>query len=99
ILKDLAERLGCACEGDGAVEVRRMAGIEHAGPGDLSFVANRKYLARLASTRASAVIVGKGVPTSLPRLISDNPYLTYAQAAALLHPAEPPGPGVHETAS
>jgi UDP-3-O-[3-hydroxymyristoyl] glucosamine N-acyltransferase len=99
ILKDLAERLGCACEGDGAVEVRRMAGIEHAGPGDLSFVANRKYLARLASTRASAVIVAKGVPTSLPRLISDNPYLTYAQAAALLHPAEPPGPGVHETAS
>jgi UDP-3-O-[3-hydroxymyristoyl] glucosamine N-acyltransferase len=99
ILRELAERLGCECEGDGAVDVVRMAGIEHAGPGDLTFVANRKYLARLHATRASAVIVAAGVPTPLPKLISKNPYLTYARAAALLHPAERPSPGVHETAS
>jgi UDP-3-O-[3-hydroxymyristoyl] glucosamine N-acyltransferase len=99
ILRELAERLGCECQGDGGVDVRRMAGIEHAGPGDLTFVANRKYLARLQSTQASAVIVAKGVETALPRVVSSNPYLTYAQAAALLHPVERPRPGVHETAS
>lgn len=99
ILRELAERLGCECQGDGGVEVRRMAGIEHAGPGDLTFVANRKYLAKLASTRASAVIVSSEVTTTLPRLISKNPYLTYAQAAALLHPEARPAAGVHETAS
>jgi UDP-3-O-[3-hydroxymyristoyl] glucosamine N-acyltransferase len=99
ILRELAERLGCECQGDALVDVRRMAGIEHAGPGDLTFVANRKYLARLAGTRASAVIVADGVATTLPRVISKNPYLTYAQAAALLHPAERPSPGVHATAS
>lgn len=99
ILRELAERLGCECQGDGGVEVRRMAGIEHAGPGDLTFVANRRYLAKLQGTRASAVIVSSGVTTALPRLIAKNPYLTYAQAAALLHPEQRPPAGVHETAS
>ena len=99
ILRELASRLGCECRGDGGVEVQRMAGIESAGPGDLTFVANRKYVSKLAGTRASAVIVAPDVKTTLPRLISKNPYLTYAQATALLHPEERPAAGVHPTAS
>ena len=57
ILRELAQRLGCTLRGDGAVEVHRVAGIEDSGPGDLTFVANRKYAACLATTRASAVIL------------------------------------------
>lgn len=33
-----------------------------------------------------------------PRLIADNPYLAFARAAALLHPASPLAPGVDPTA-
>jgi UDP-3-O-[3-hydroxymyristoyl] glucosamine N-acyltransferase len=99
ILRELAEQLSCELLGNGAVEIQRMAGIEAAGPGDLTFVAQPKYVAKLATTRASAVIVSPGVEARIPRLVSANPYLTYARAAALLHPVAAPGPGIHPTAS
>jgi UDP-3-O-[3-hydroxymyristoyl] glucosamine N-acyltransferase len=98
ILRVLAERLGCSLRGDGETEVRRVAGIEGAGPGDLTFVANSRYLARLATTRASAVIVAPGVETALPSLLSENPYLAFARAVGLLHPQPKPEPGVHPSA-
>ena len=56
-LAELAARLGCRLEGDGAIEVVGLAGLDEAGPGDLSFLASSKYAARLPTTRASAVIV------------------------------------------
>ena len=61
-LRDLAERLDCRLEGDGDIEILRVAGIEQAQPGDLTFVANRKYYPLLRSTRASAVILGSTAP-------------------------------------
>src|SRR6185503_6985893 len=57
ILRDLALQLGCTLRGDGEVDVVRVAGIEDCGPGDITFLANRRYARRLASTRASAVFV------------------------------------------
>jgi UDP-3-O-[3-hydroxymyristoyl] glucosamine N-acyltransferase len=98
LLRDVAERLGCTLRGDGSVVIERFAAIEQAGPGDLTFVANPKYATRLEETRASAVIVGKDTATSLPSLLSTNPYLTYARAVALLHPEARPAPGVHPSA-
>ncbi|HWX24937.1 MAG TPA: UDP-3-O-(3-hydroxymyristoyl)glucosamine N-acyltransferase, partial [Vicinamibacteria bacterium] len=84
--------------GSGEVDVRRVSGIEDAGPGDLTFLANPKYFVKLVSTRASAIIVSPEVESPLPCLLSPNPYLAYARAAALLHPPEVPKPGVHPTA-
>src|SRR4051812_26283806 len=49
-LKELAEQLQCDLDGDGEVEIERIAAIEKAGPGDLTFVANPKYVAQLATT-------------------------------------------------
>ena len=98
ILRDLAQRLGCTLRGDGAIEVHRVSGIEDSGPGDLTFVANRKYAACLATTRASAVILAPTVETPLPSLLSPNPYLAYARAASLLHPQARPAAGVHPSA-
>ena len=45
-LGDLAAALGCPVEGDGSLNIRRVAKIEQAGPGDLTFLANMKYAAR-----------------------------------------------------
>jgi UDP-3-O-[3-hydroxymyristoyl] glucosamine N-acyltransferase len=97
-LSDLAARLGCSVRGDGSVEVARVSGIEEAGPGDLTFVANPRYAALLASTRATAAIVAPELETPLPSLLSKNPYLAFARAVALLHPKPQPPAGIHPTA-
>ena len=94
ILRELAARLGCAVRGDGDVDVHRVRGIEESGPGDLTFVANPRYVPRLAATRASAVIVSPELETPLPSVLSRNPYLVYARAATILHPVHRPDPGV-----
>ena len=94
-LRELAERLGCRLEGDGTVEIGRLATLEAAGPGDVSFLSNPKYAAQLATTRASAVIVGAdAAPAPCPMLRASDPYLAFAAAAALLAPDDRPDPGV-----
>ena len=98
ILRELADRLGCVLRGDGGVEVHRVSGIEDSGPGDLTFVANPRYVPRLATTRASAVILSPDLQTPLPSLVSPNPYLAYARAAGILHPPVRPAPGVDPAA-
>jgi UDP-3-O-[3-hydroxymyristoyl] glucosamine N-acyltransferase len=97
-LRELAERLGCELLGDGEVDVRAVAGLEQARAGDLTFLANPKYAAHLATTRASAVVVGPGQEAPLPRLVSTNPYLAFARAVALVAPPPRPAPGVHAAA-
>jgi UDP-3-O-[3-hydroxymyristoyl] glucosamine N-acyltransferase len=98
ILRELAARLGCELSGDGDVELSGVAGIEEAAPGDLTFVANRRYAAHLARTKATAVVLAPGQEAPLPCLLSDDPYLTFARAVALLHPSGRPAPGVDPSA-
>jgi UDP-3-O-[3-hydroxymyristoyl] glucosamine N-acyltransferase len=97
-LSDLAERLNCRLEGDGTLEVTRVAGIEETGPGDLTFYANPRYAHKLHTMRATAVIAANGVETPCATLRSPHPYLTFAQALELLHPQERDVPGVHPSA-
>ena len=98
-LGELAERLGCELRGDPALEIAAIRGIEEAGPGDLTFLANPKYAAQLASTRASAAIVAKSsAELPIATLRADNPYLCFAHALGIFHrPLRPPA-GVHPTA-
>lgn len=100
-LREIAARLGGEVLGDGEVVITRMASLAHAGPGELSFLADAKYRPLLATTRASAVVVGEAARslTDLPRIITDNPYAYFARASALLNPAAPVEPGVHATAA
>jgi UDP-3-O-[3-hydroxymyristoyl] glucosamine N-acyltransferase len=99
-LGDLAAALGCPLEGDARIDVVRVAGLERAGPGDLSFLANRRYARALDTTRASAVIAGPGVTNAPCAVIrSEEPYVTYALAAAMLAPTERPPAGIHQHAA
>jgi UDP-3-O-[3-hydroxymyristoyl] glucosamine N-acyltransferase len=99
-LGDLAVALGCALEGDGSIDIVRVAGIDHAGPGDLTFLANPKYARALATTRASAVIAAPGVTNAPCAVIrSVEPYVTYAEAATALAPLAPPAAGIDNLAS
>lgn len=95
-LRELAERLECSLDGDGEVVVERVAGIEQAGPGDLTFVSNPRYLAALRTTKASAVIVGEdSAPAPCAMLRSGNPYLSFARAIGMFSGEDRPMPGIH----
>jgi UDP-3-O-[3-hydroxymyristoyl] glucosamine N-acyltransferase len=99
-LQDIATRLECRLDGDGAIDILRVAGIEEAGPGDLTFFANAKYAEELRTTRASAVILGEqadAAPCAMLR--SRHPYLAFAKAVALFADAWRPAPGIHPLAS
>ena len=98
-LQDLAARIGATLEGDGALEVRRVAALDTAEAGDVSFLANASYAAQVASTRASAVILGPtGGTAPCAVLRARDPYLAFARAAAALAPPSTLPTGVHSTA-
>jgi UDP-3-O-[3-hydroxymyristoyl] glucosamine N-acyltransferase len=91
-------------ETEGEIEIRRVAKIEEAAAGDITFVANPKYLKYLTSTAASAVIVGRDVappataqaPVFLP--VAD-PYSAFLRVLATLEPSPDPVPaGIHPSA-
>ncbi len=97
-LRELADLLGCRLEGDGDVSVTRVAALDAAGSGDVSFFSNPRYSKQLAATRASAVIAADGVAVPSAALRTADPYVAFARALALLHPQPPAPPGVHPTA-
>ena len=94
-LAELAQQLRCRLEGDGTIEVTRVAGIDDAGPGDVTFLANPKYLPKLKMTRASAIIVDDSVVAApCAMLRTKEPYVAFADAVGALTPATQPPPGV-----
>jgi UDP-3-O-[3-hydroxymyristoyl] glucosamine N-acyltransferase len=99
-LSELAQRTGAALDGDGSVIIARVATLEHAGPREIAFLANPRYRSQLAATRAAAVIVSPAAAsaTSLPKLVSTDPYATYARVASILHPASAVTAGTHASA-
>src|SRR5271165_619570 len=104
-LSDIAQKLGCRLDGPGETPIHGIAGIEHAEPGHITFLANRRYFPLLKTTRASAVLVEEGISierdASLPRLAAlrtSNPYLTFAHAIELFYQAPRYAPGFHPTA-
>lgn len=81
------------------IEIKGLNGIEEAGPGELTFVSNPKYAQAARTTKASAVIVAEdfpAIPTTTLRV--KDPYLSFARALELFHPAQQYAPGVHPTA-
>jgi UDP-3-O-[3-hydroxymyristoyl] glucosamine N-acyltransferase len=98
-LTDLARRLECRLEGDGDLEITRVTSLEAAGPGDLSFFTNNKYLPALRTTRAAAVILGEDAEAAPAAMLrSKNPYLALARAVALFADPVAAAPGVHSQA-
>ena len=57
ILREIAEALGCTVRGNGETEITGVAGMEHAGPDQLTFLANPKYAHKLKHSRAGAILV------------------------------------------
>src|SRR5215472_928165 len=96
-LRDIAAALGCRLEGEGDLEIHGVAGMEHAGPGQLTFLANPKYGPKVKQTRASAILAASVLP-QIACLISENPYLDFARALGLFYNPPRPAPGIHPLA-
>src|SRR5260370_31460889 len=64
---------------------RDVAPLETAGPDDISFLENRKYIDSFLSSRAGAVFVdekaAERAPPEMALLVSKEPYRAYALAA------------------
>ena len=65
--------------------------LDAAGPGDLTFLDNKKYVDRLAETRASACLVhgrfADRVPEGVVALVTADPYRAFATVVGRFYPA------------
>ena len=96
-----------AAAGGYAPESTRMfsgvAPLRSAGPNDVSFLDNRRYVVALDETAAGAVIVTADlcdrVPAGSIPIVTTAVSEGWARVAALFHPRTPVRPGIHPTAT
>jgi UDP-3-O-[3-hydroxymyristoyl] glucosamine N-acyltransferase len=99
-LRDIARVLDCKLVGDPEIEITGVAGMEHAGAGQLTFLANPKYTHKVKHTAASAILVSSPVADyPIASLVSENPYLDFARALELFYQPPKPKPGISPQAS
>jgi UDP-3-O-[3-hydroxymyristoyl] glucosamine N-acyltransferase len=99
-LGDIARSLGCELVGDAETNITGVAGMEHAAPGELTFLANPKYAHKVKDTHASAILVAEALrDLPIDSLVSSNPYLDFARALELFYLPPKPEPGIHPLAS
>ncbi len=98
-LGQIAEKLGCEVLGDRSIEILGVSTLEQAGPGEITFLANKTYGPKVKTTRAAAVIASEPLTnTAAATLVSSNPYYDFARALALFYQPPKPAPGIHPTA-
>jgi UDP-3-O-[3-hydroxymyristoyl] glucosamine N-acyltransferase len=79
-LQELAARIGGRVDGSGEVPIRGVAGIREARAGEISFIAQSRYLGYLPGSAASAVICGPEVDCDRPCIRVEDPYLAFLRA-------------------
>lgn len=100
-LSELARLTGASVDGDlNSIEITGAAGLDDAGPSDVSFLANPRYTAKVNTTRAAAVYLAEGAQTdrAIAVLRTKDPYLAYTRALRLFHPEPTFAAMIHESA-
>lgn len=84
-LKEIADHVGGEVSGDGDLIISGVSGIAEANEGDITFIANPKYMEYITKTEASAIIVSPEIQFDKKPLVKvDNPYLAFASVVALM---------------
>ncbi len=102
---EIARQTGASIGGAGQAErvLLDVAPLELAGPEQLSWLDNRKYLPAFRRTRAGAAFVAPSLaaeaPAGVTLLLTEQPYRAYALAAQLFHPEPLPVPGIAVSAA
>ena len=99
-LATIVERLGGRVSGDPGTAVSQVGSLENADAGQIAFFSNPRYKAKLAQTRAGAIVLAPEVEglTSIPRIVTENPYAYFARLSRLFNPEPASPPGVHPQA-
>jgi UDP-3-O-[3-hydroxymyristoyl] glucosamine N-acyltransferase len=99
-LGELAKRFALELRGPSATPISGVATLAKAGAGQLGFLANTAYRRELAATRAEAVVLRAEHADAAPGavLIASDPYVAFAEIAALFEPVAESGAGVHPSA-
>ena len=95
----LADALGASLQGDAGRVVRGVAPLDVAGPDQVSFLTDRKYLRQARASRAGALLVARDVADLSAALLQvDHPQQALIVLLGLFHPEPRAEPGVHPTA-
>ncbi|MCK4993498.1 MAG: UDP-3-O-(3-hydroxymyristoyl)glucosamine N-acyltransferase [Candidatus Omnitrophica bacterium] len=99
-LKEIAQLIDGSVVGDENVEIRGVCGIKEAKQGDITFVANPKYISLMNHTEASAIITSPDIKKApKPLILTENPSLAFAKLLSLVFPNPTVRfEGVHPTA-
>ena len=99
-LGEIASKLGLELVGDNLCQISGIGTLLNAVSGELSFLSNPTYRGQLEKTKASAVIVEEKYAEFCPTnvLVSQNPYLSFANATNLFKPNFNKNTGIHESA-
>lgn len=103
-LAEIVAALGGELHGDPALQIGRLAALDRAGPGDLSFLSNPKYQQQLGGSRAGCVIVGPAMrEAAMARgacIVAEDPYLYFARLTRLWKQRHAPAgqAGIHPSA-
>lgn len=99
-IKEIAAYLNAEVQGDDSVEITRVATLEKAQVGEISFLANPKYQSQLEGTAASAVLLS---PQSAQGFVGNaivlkDPYVGFARVAQLLDTTPRAAESIHPSA-
>lgn len=97
---EIAQLLDGRLVGSTDIVIYGVAKIEDAGPGELTFVSNPRYVKHLETTHAGAVLVTKGMTSDRVAIIEvPDPYAAFLRLLEFYHPAKSWLPaGIHSTA-
>lgn len=88
-------------QGSGDIEITSAAGLDIAGPADVTFLANPKYTPQIKETRAAAIFLNENVEIDrddIAVLRAKDAYVAYTLALRLFFPTPPVVPGIHPSA-
>ncbi|HEV7822676.1 MAG TPA: UDP-3-O-(3-hydroxymyristoyl)glucosamine N-acyltransferase [Burkholderiales bacterium] len=99
-LSEITGKFGGEVIGDPQLRVSQVASLEAAGPADVVFISQPRYLGQLRQTKAGAAILRADAPEAagLSRIVCANPYAYFAKVSALFNPPVVGVAGVHESA-
>jgi len=98
-VSELAAHVGGRVFGDGDIMIRRVAGLDSAADGEITYVEDEKVFEAAGASKASCVIVPEAANVNAPcRIEVKNPKLAFSLIAEVLHPPKQREPEIHSTA-
>lgn len=97
LLSRLVELLGGTLRGQDR-DISGASTLDEASAGDITFLANPKYMGQVKDTKAGAVIVQDALDLPISQIVTSNPYLYFAHVLHLLYPEKAVVPGISKLA-